>query len=260
MADKRMFSKSILSSDAFLNMPLSSQALYFHLCVGADDEGFVNNPKMIQRMIGASDGDAQMLIAKNFIIPFDSGVVAIKHWRIHNYIRADRLKATNYQEERRQLELKENGAYTLCPSTDGQLSVNCPSTDGQVADNCPSSGSIDKIRLDKNRVGEIRPPTQDEVISYCKERHNQVDGKRFYNYYQARGWKFKNGEPVEDWKALLRSWEPEGASDPEAKQKRLDELMIKKAALVAAGASKDELETIELNIQSVKDAMEVASE
>lgn len=114
MAERRMFAKTIIDSDAFLDMPLSTQALYFHLSMRADDEGFINNPKKIQRMTGCSDDDLKLLCAKNFIIPFESGVVVIKHWRIHNYIRADRLVETKYKEERVLLEVKDNGAYTLC--------------------------------------------------------------------------------------------------------------------------------------------------
>ena len=113
MADRRMFAKTIIDSDAFLDMPLSSQALYFHLSMRADDEGFINNPKKIQRMIGASEDDLKVLIAKSFIIPFESGIVVIKHWKIHNYIRGDRLKNTVYEEEKNLLEVKDNGAYTL---------------------------------------------------------------------------------------------------------------------------------------------------
>ena len=108
-----MFAKTIIDSDAFIDMPLSSQALYFHLSMRADDEGFINNPKRIQRMIGASDDDLKVLIAKNFIIPFESGIVVIKHWRIHNYIRGDRLKKTAYQNEKQILKIKDNGSYTL---------------------------------------------------------------------------------------------------------------------------------------------------
>lgn len=86
MAERRMFAKAIIDSDAFLDMPLSTQALYFHLAMRADDEGFVGNPKKIQRMIGASDDDCRILISKRFILTFQSGIVVIKHWRIHNYI------------------------------------------------------------------------------------------------------------------------------------------------------------------------------
>lgn len=114
MAERRMFAKTIIDSDAFLDMPLSAQALYFHLSMRADDEGFINNPKKIQRMIGASDDDMKILLAKNFILQFESGVIVIKHWKIHNYIRSDRLNQTAYQEERALLSIKDNGAYTLC--------------------------------------------------------------------------------------------------------------------------------------------------
>ena len=113
MAERRMFAKTIIDSDAFLDMPLSAQSLYFHLAMRADDDGFINNPKKIQRMVGASDDDCKLLIAKRFIITFESGVIVIKHWRMHNYIRGDRKKATVYPKEMSQLYEKENGSYAL---------------------------------------------------------------------------------------------------------------------------------------------------
>lgn len=109
-----MFAKTIIDSDAFIDMPLSTQALYFHLSMRADDDGFINNPRKIQRMVGGSDDDLKLLAAKRFLIPFDSGVVVIKHWRIHNYIQRDRYKPTVYSDEKSLLEVKENGAYTEC--------------------------------------------------------------------------------------------------------------------------------------------------
>ena len=112
-----MFAKTIIDSDAFLDMPLTTQALYFHLSMRADDEGFINNPKKIMRMIGASDDEFRLLQAKSFIIPFESGVCVIKHWRIHNYLRNDRFKPTVYVEEKAQLSVKDNRAYTLNPGT-----------------------------------------------------------------------------------------------------------------------------------------------
>jgi hypothetical protein len=108
-----MFAKTIVDSDAFMDMPLSTQALYFHIGMRADDDGFVNNPRKIQRMIGASDDDLKLLIAKKFLITFASGVVCVKHWKMNNYIRSDRYNPTVYEEEKAQLILKENGAYTL---------------------------------------------------------------------------------------------------------------------------------------------------
>lgn len=136
MAEKRMFSKTIIDSDLFLDMPVSTQCLYFHLCMRADDDGFVNSPKKILRMVGSSDDDLRLLIAKSFIIPFDSGVVVIKHWRLHNYIRKDTYKPTIYQEEKDQLQLDENKSYTV-----GQPSVDVSST---------------QYRLDKSRLDQIR--------------------------------------------------------------------------------------------------------
>ena len=109
-----MFTQKIIDSDAFLDMPLSTQALYFHLNMRADDDGFINNPKKIVRMIGASEDDFKVLIAKNFIMQFDSGIIVVKHWKMHNYIAKDRYKPTVYADEKAMLETKENGAYTLC--------------------------------------------------------------------------------------------------------------------------------------------------
>ena len=112
MAERRMFTQKIVDSDAFLDMPLSTQSLYFHLNMRADDDGFINNPKKIQRMIGASDDDLKLLIAKRFVLAFENGVVVIKHWRMHNLLRKDRYNPTQYIEQRETLLLKDNGSYT----------------------------------------------------------------------------------------------------------------------------------------------------
>lgn len=114
MAERRMFAKTIIDSDAFLDMPHSTQLLYFHLSMRADDDGFINNPKNIMRMIGCKDDDLSVLITKKFIIPFESGVVVIKHWKIHNYIAKDRYKETKYKDEKALLQLDENNSYTTC--------------------------------------------------------------------------------------------------------------------------------------------------
>lgn len=112
MAERRMFAKTIVTSDAFLDMPLSARCLYFTLGMLADDDGFVNNPKSIMRQVGASQDDLNLLLVKRFILAFDSGVIVIKHWRIHNYIRNDRYKETKYMEEKSVLCIDEKGAYT----------------------------------------------------------------------------------------------------------------------------------------------------
>ena len=142
MAERRMFAKTIIDSDAFLDMPLSTQSLYFHLSMRADDDGFINNPKKIQRMVGASDDDLKLLIVKNFIIPFESGIVVIKHWKIHNYIRNDRYKSTVYQEEKAMLDTKGNNAYTVC----------LPS--GIPSDNQNGYQMETQVRLGKDSIGK----------------------------------------------------------------------------------------------------------
>ena len=138
MAERRMFAKTIIDSDAFLEMPQSSQNLYFHLAMRADDDGFINNPKSIMRLIGCKDDDANILIAKKFLIPFESGVVVIKHWKIHNYIRRDTYTETKYKDEKALLSLDDNNAYT---------------TSSHVCNECVTSTST-QVRLGKDRLGK----------------------------------------------------------------------------------------------------------
>ena len=137
MAQKRMFSKMITNSDGFLEMPDSSQNLYFHLSMNADDDGFINNWKSIMRMTGHKEDDLKVLIAKSFIIPFESGVIVIKHWRINNYLRNDRYVETKFKDEKNSLFLDDNMVY-------------------QLDTNGIPNGNPDKIRLDKNRLDENR--------------------------------------------------------------------------------------------------------
>lgn len=123
MAEKRMFAKSIVESDAFLDMPASSQALYLHLNMAADDEGFVNNPKKIMRICGCAEDDLRLLILKKFIINFDSGIVVIKHWKVNNYLQNDRTKPSVYDYEKSLLFVKPNKAYTLDSSKGKPLCI-----------------------------------------------------------------------------------------------------------------------------------------
>lgn len=113
MANKRMFTMKIVDSDAFLDMPLSTQCLYFHLNMRADDDGFIDKPKRIMKIVGASDDDLKLLIAKKFVLTFDNGVIVIKHWRMHNTLSQSRYHETSYTDEKSMLKLKENGSYSL---------------------------------------------------------------------------------------------------------------------------------------------------
>lgn len=150
MAQRRMFSKTIIDSDAFLSMPSSTQMLYFHLCMRADDDGFVSNPKTIMRLINSNDDDYNLLIMKRFILVLDNGVIVIKHWRINNYLRNDRYQPTNYREERKQLFLKDNGSYTLDKKKGRPLLDNQKRTAGiPMVDHRDTQVSIGKVRLGK---------------------------------------------------------------------------------------------------------------
>ena len=144
MAQKRMFDKLITNDDNFLEMPNSTQALYFHLSMNADDDGFVNNWKSIMKITGTKEDDLKILISKSYLIPFDSGIIVIKHWRINNYLRGDRYRPTQFQKEFNMLENHENKAYQLKSewSTIGIPVVN------------PDKNRIDKNRIDKNREEE----------------------------------------------------------------------------------------------------------
>ena len=130
MAGRRMFTDKVVESDAFTDMPLSAQALYFHFNMEADDDGFVNNPKRICRSLGASEDDLKLLIAKRFLLSFDSGIIAVKHWRMHNLLRKDRYTETLYKDEKNMLILKENGAYT---EADNQMATTWQPNGNQMA-------------------------------------------------------------------------------------------------------------------------------
>lgn len=156
MAERRMFAKTIIDSDAFLDMPLSTQALYFHLSMRADDDGFLNNANRIMRTIGANNNDFDLLLAKKFIIRFDGGICVIKHWRIHNYIQADRYSETNYKKEKSMLCLDENKAYTL-ENTNKKL-VGNKIVETNLITNNPCIHDVYKVdtqvRLGKDSIGK----------------------------------------------------------------------------------------------------------
>lgn len=158
MAERRMFAKSVIDSDLFLDMPPTTQMLYFHLAMRADDDGFINNPRRIQRMIGASDDDMRILIAKQFILTFENGVIVIRHWKLHNYIRKDMYHPTEYQAERQMLSLKNNKSpYELNADAGSQDSSR--TCNGYVTDSsrtCNENVSIGKDRKGKDRIGKDR--------------------------------------------------------------------------------------------------------
>lgn len=196
-----MFTKKIIDSDAFLDMPLSAQALYFHLNMRADDDGFVNGPRKIQRMVGASNDDMNLLIAKRFILTFESGVIVIKHWRMHNLLRKDRYTPTQYQEEYRRLETKENGAYTEALATNWQPNGNQAAPQVSIG----KVSIVEDSLKEEEKTKRFTPPTVEEVNSYILEKGYDVDAEAFVNFYESKGW-FVGKNKMKSWKAALVTW------------------------------------------------------
>lgn len=220
MAERRMFAKTIIDSDAFLDMPVTSRLLYYDLAMRADDDGFVNAPKKIMRMIGASQDDLSILVLRKFIIPFDNGIVVIKHWRIHNYIRKDTYNETRYIEEKDSLELDENKTYQLKTnesSTERIQTVDEPSTQVRLG-----KVSIGKDNKEKEQTAKrFTPPTVEEVQAYCRERGNNIDPEHFVDFYASKGWKV-GSNPMKDWKACVRTWEKRNGSNSKSGAKLAD--------------------------------------
>lgn len=196
MAQRRMFSKKITDTDIFLDMPLSSQALYFHLNMHADDDGFVSNAKTVKRMIGSSDDDLKLLLTKNFIFAFESGVVVIKDWKIHNYIRKDTYNTTIYGDEKEQLSQDENGSYTLSPRA-----VDEPSP--QVRLGKVRLGKDSNIYSSSNDEPHIELKKIEDIISYLNEKAGtkyRASGSKTQRLIKAR---FNDGFNDEDFKKVI---------------------------------------------------------
>ena len=214
MAERRMFAKTIVTSDAFLDMPPSARCLYFLLAMLADDDGFVNAPNSIMRQAGATLDDMKLLIVKRFVLTFESGVIVIKHWKIHNLIQKDRYKETTYLEEKAMLTLDDKNAYT---EADSIVYPECI----QPVSNMDTQVRVGKVSTVQDSVEEdieedatppptrskrFVPPTVEEVRSYCQERGNCVDPQRFVDYYSSNGWMVGKNK-MKDWRAAVRTWE-----------------------------------------------------
>lgn len=233
MAERRMFTKKITDCDAFTELPPTTQALYFHLCMGADDDGFSNQIRQAMFNAHADRNDLSLLIDKRFVIPFDdSGVLVIKHWRMHNYIQNDRYHETKYLEEKSMLILKENGAYSTDVSkmdTECIQDVSKMDTEVRLGKNSIDKVSKGKVSKGKESKGELQegkrkrftPPTLQEVFDYCYERGNNVDPQRFIDYYTSNDW-YVGKTKMKDWKAAVRTWENNGYNNKPKKAQELD--------------------------------------
>lgn len=207
MAERRMFAKTIIDSDAFLDMPISARLLYYDLAMRADDDGFVNSPKKIMRMIGATQDDLSILALRKFIIPFEVGIVVIKHWKIHNYIRKDTYNETKYLKEKELLELDENNSYRLKKS-EYNISVYEPSTQVRLG----------KDSLDNNNIyGQNSEEHSENKIEILEDW--QLKFKKFYKKYPKKvkkqtveKWFEKNKPSNELFSSMLHSLEQFRAS------------------------------------------------
>ena len=178
MAERRMFAKTIIDSDAFIDMPVTARLLYYDLSMRADDDGFVNAPKKIMRMIGASQDDLSVLILRKFIIPFESGVVVIRHWKIHNYIQKDRYRATTYQAEMAQLNIEDN-TYTLSgKSTVSNMDTECI----QTVSDMDTQDRLGKDRLGKDRLGKIDAPSATAAPPTSTEKPSKEQRHKYGEY------------------------------------------------------------------------------
>lgn len=202
MAERRMFAKTIVLSDAFLDMPLSARCLYFTLGMFADDDGFVNSPKGIMRQAGCSEDDMKVLLAKKFLLAFESGVIVIKHWRINNYLQKDRYNPTKYGDEKATLSLDENGAYQTAKALPEPMYTQEAYTQDRLGK--------DRLGKDTNNSADkphgFTPPNIQDVRAYCKERGNKVDPENFWDFYQSKNWMIGKNK-MKDWKAAVRTWE-----------------------------------------------------
>ena len=216
IAERRMFAKTIIDSDAFLDMPATAQLLYFHLAMRADDDGFVNKPKTIMRMTGCKDDDLNLLFLKKFLIPFETGIVVIKHWKIHNYIRSDRYKETKYKEEKAKLSYDENNSYTLgIPTVThlvdemdtqdrlGKDSINnnimpvSNETDTTPKPKKPTKhkyGEFQKVRLTDEELQKLNDEygesLTDEIITYFDRYIEEKHYKSQSHYLAIKRWVF----------------------------------------------------------------------
>lgn len=167
MANKRMFDKRVIDNDSFLEMPLTTQAVYFHLNMRADDDGFVDNWKSILRTVGGKEDDIKVLISKKFIIPFEKGVIVIRHWRLNNYLQNDRTKPTIYQEEKQKLSLDKNGVYNLYTDCIHSIDKN----------------SIEEISIENNNTSS----TSKELVTIANSTKNDDEKNIFELVEQAFG-------------------------------------------------------------------------
>lgn len=226
MAERRMFAKSIVLSDAFLDMPLGARCLYMTMGMLADDDGFVNSPKSIIRQCGASEDDMRVLIAKKFVIPFETGVIVIKHWRMNNYLQKDRYQETVYQKEKALLTLDERNNYHLKDDSMYTQGMYTQVSIGKVSIGKDINNSGAQDTTARTTKKQFVKPSLDEVKHYFVERGStESEAEHFYDHYESNGWTIgRQAKKMSDWKAAVRNWLRNDFGKP---QKKLPDREIK---------------------------------
>lgn len=215
MAQKRMFSLSVTDTDKFLDMSTSAQALYFHLGMHGDDDGFVSSPRKIARSAGCNDDDLRLLAAEGYIIPFESGIIVLTDWKINNTLKNDRYRPTIFTTERARLIADNAGRWAI--GTNLEPTWNRNVSDLEPQHNITKQNETEDM-ADKPPRSHFVPPTVEEVSAYCRERGSIVDAERFFDFYSANGWLQGRGKPIKDWRAAVRTWERrEGQPKPDEK-------------------------------------------
>ncbi len=195
MARKRMFDIEIVDTDLFLDMPVTARLLYYDFGMRADDDGFIGNPRKIMKITGASEDDLKLLYVKMLIIPFDTGICVIRHWKINNYIRKDRYTETLYTKEKKQLIEDGNGVYALGQPVVNQLATSGPPSIGKDSIGKDSIGSIDKKNIQKKKYGSYKNVllSETELQSLKSSYDNHLELITYLDeYIEMKGYKAKS--------------------------------------------------------------------
>lgn len=224
MAEKRMLTAKVTDNDNFTELSAEAQALYMHIIMSADDDGFCAQIRPCMYKAHANKSNLAELINARFIIAFGSGVVAVKHWFMHNALRKDRYSPTSFSDERAELFLKENGSYTE------NVEQAAENVARRIEENRIEENSIEKNSIEENSIEEsntrarakeppkrFTPPTTDEVSAYAKEKGYQIDADRFVDFYASKGW-LVGKSPMKDWKAAVRNWATRDRKEADAKK------------------------------------------
>ena len=236
MAERRMMTRKVTDDDHFLSLSSSAQALYLHLMMSADDDGFNNQVTIAMFRAHASVQDLQALLEARYIYQFEDGVIVIRHWRMANALRKDRYTPTAFQKELKSLRVDERGVYC-----EGVVAERLPDGCQMVATLAPQDRlGKDSVGKDIKRVGRFAPPTHDELVAYAAEKHLTLDADRFLDYYSSNGWMVGRTH-MKDWKAAARNWARRDAQEAKPRKTSFHNFEERESA----GGDWSELETFQ---------------